>query len=257
MEQPSVVKTLRTIWQVTKLAFAPIPKVQESVQAITLTLALLGIAINPEETLSRLSLSFADRLALLFGVLALLFGHAAVRLQSKFNNLPITFEFEEYERFMATIRFNSYRKNADDHFIYFKLDVQLFVRPVNNSDRAVDLKSVDLLLMKKRFLNSPKVFLRSKTGNELLIDNGDKKSIYLRFDRISIEAKTRGHHYIVERDFDLSDTYGLLLLAKEKYFLRLTLGAVAQPKVCIDLIPDWDAVLDKKGSMKMLKAVRF
>jgi hypothetical protein len=241
---------LRRIWKITVFALSPIPKLQEWMQAILLLAALLGIVVTPEQIFGRLSLDFSIRLALLFGLLFVLFFFAALRLEHQLNLRPITLEFD---RFQSTIRIRSYKKTDHQDFDDFKVYVKLLFRPINNDLQQGYIRRMNMMFIEKRFLQRFRIIAESFSdslglGHHLLTQYADKK--YVSFlDGIPVPAKSPGSYYWMERNFEI-ESLGLLLVNKDRYFFRLTMTAGGQSEVVVDIKPDWDGALIEPGNLE-------
>jgi hypothetical protein len=244
------VSLLRRIWKITQLALSPIPKVQEGIQALLLLAALLGIVVTPEEIFGRLSLDFSLRLAIVLGLLFVLFFVAALRLEQQLIHRPITLEFD---KFQSTIRIRPYKKTDHQDFDDFKVHVKILFRPINNDLQQGYIKRMNMMFMEKRFLQRFRIINESFSeslglGNHLLTQHADKK--YVSFlDGIPVPAKSLGSYYWIDRDFEI-ESLGLLSVNKERFFFRLTMVAGGQTELVVDIKPDWDLALIEGGTLE-------
>jgi hypothetical protein len=107
---------------------------------------------------------------------------------------------------------------------------------------------MNLMFMEKRFLRRFRVIADS-LGNHLLTQDSDKKYVSFLYGGITLQAKTPGSYFWMERDFEI-ESLGLLLLNKEKYFFRLRMTAGGQPELLVDIKPDWDLALIKHRTLE-------
>jgi hypothetical protein len=246
-------KLARGLLQTIQLALAPIPKIHEGAQAVVTVIALAGIAFAPETAWNLLSIS--HRLAVGLGVLAILFFIAAFRLQMRSYTRPLTLEFN---RFMSTINIWPYKEGEND-FDDFKIGMKIQFRAVNNDTHPGCIKSMNMLLLKKRFILSPKN-VYDQTGHFLLTQATDEKYIAL-VDGMAIPAKSPSQYLHMDRYFPI-ESLGRLLVNKKSYFFRLVMDAIGQEPLTVDIIPDWDTVPVRieghRGTLKdTVKEFRF
>jgi hypothetical protein len=217
-------------WQVLRLAFAPVPKIQEGAQAVIAVFFLVGIISNPnwisgylpEDVISRLTIASALALCLMF--------IAAVRLQRRLNVKPLTLEFDE---FLSRVRVLSVDDNNS------KVEVKLRFRIRNNDTNKGYLEGARLFFLKGRYFGKPKV-LGDSFGHDLIQREVDKLLLLLR-DGLAVEAKTLTSYYFFTYTFPIGEGRDLVPKDRAHYF-RLVIKAFGQPNSTFEITPDWEEV---------------